>query len=284
MKKVIALVVILVAMATTVFAQSSAEFRRATRAKERAHKEAVKLLNADIITFQQMESMIKRADSIYLVALGLLERRDSVKSPTSTPRETISTRKEEASHVSYDEAGRATEVTQVSLETPIEQSNPVPAPSNRHMVGATIVHQGDQGSFSGNSLSVRKGSEAYSTVVTADANAYLVRQMANGANATVSAPNNQVGLEGLIINKYRFYELEVRIVGTNPGNVYDKTVLLGRDQSITDYLLPGTYQATIKAVGVSGSPVVSSFTVAPHQTHSVNGQNVFWGVWGGSSW
>ena len=150
--------------------------------------------------------------------------------------------------------------------------------------GATVSYNGDQGTFKSKGLSTAKGADAYAIVATADANAYLVRQMANGASATVTAPNVQVGMEGTIVNKYSFRELEVIITGTNAGSVYRKTFILGGSQSVTDYLLPGTYQAQIRGIGINAPPVVHNFTVNPAQTHSFNGRNVFWGLYGGSTW
>ena len=154
---------------------------------------------------------------------------------------------------------------------------------NRSSIGADVVYQGDQGSFSGKSVSVKNGAEAYATVSMADANAYLVRSMADGSTAKMSAPDLSVGLEGTIINKYRYQELSVKIVGVNPGNTYNKTFLLGKEQSITDYLLPGTYRAYIKGLNNSKASA-QEFIVTADKTHSVNGKNVYWGIWGGTSW
>lgn len=153
----------------------------------------------------------------------------------------------------------------------------------RNSFGADVVYQGDQGDFSGRSVSIKNGAEAYATVSMADANAYLVRSMADGSTAKMSAPDLSVGLEGTIINKYRYQELSVKIVGVNPGNTYNKTFLLGKEQSITDYLLPGTYRAYIKGLNNSQASA-QEFIVTADKIHSVNGKNVYWGIWGGTSW
>lgn len=153
----------------------------------------------------------------------------------------------------------------------------------RSSIGADVVYQGDQGDFSGRSVSIKNGAEAYATVSMADANAYLVRSMADGSTAKMSAPDLSVGLEGTIINKYRYQELSVKIVGVNPGNTYNKTFLLGKEQSITDYLLPGTYRAYIKGLNNSQASA-QEFIVTADKIHSVNGKNVYWGIWGGTSW
>jgi hypothetical protein len=155
--------------------------------------------------------------------------------------------------------------------------------TKRNSFGADVVYQGDQGDFSGRSVSMKNGAEAYATVSMADANAYLVRSMADGSTAKMSAPDLSVGLEGTIINKYRYQELSVKIVGVNPGNTYNKTFLLGKEQSITDYLLPGTYRAYIKGLNNSKASA-QEFIVTADKTHSVNGKNVYWGIWGGTSW
>jgi hypothetical protein len=153
----------------------------------------------------------------------------------------------------------------------------------RSSIGADVIYQGDQGSFSGKSVSVKNGAEAYATVSMADANAYLVRSMADGSTTKMSAPDLSIGMEGTIINKYRYQELEVKIVGINPGNNYNKTFLLGKDQSITDYLLPGTYRAYIKGLNNSQASA-QEFVVTADKVHNVNGKNVYWGIWGGTNW
>ncbi len=153
----------------------------------------------------------------------------------------------------------------------------------RSSIGADVVYQGDQGSFSGKSVSVKNGAEAYATVSMADANAYLVRSMADGSTTKISAPDLSVGLEGTITNKYRYQELEVKIVGINPGNTYNKTFLIGKDQSITDYLLPGTYQAKVKGLNDPRGSYYE-FVVTADRTHNINGKDVYWGLWGGSNW
>lgn len=156
----------------------------------------------------------------------------------------------------------------------------------RSPIGSNVSYQGDQGSYSAKTISARNGAESYAIVAQADANAYLTRKVADGNsnNAKIAAPNMSVGLEGVVINKYTYQELEVRIVGINPGNTYQKVFLLGRGQSVTDYLLPGTYECSVKAANQRTPPNSIRFTVEPHRTHNVNGRDVFWAVWGGSSW
>lgn len=284
MKKLIVLF-ILVAMATTVFGQITSSDLLKERSREiqvidkNLRKSAPRGAQVDQ---SEREKLVAKVDSLYQPLILAAMGRESATTATPVTPATPTTKK----LVTYSEIDDSTGTkinSSASSETPINLPPPVPTPANRRANGSTVAYQGDQGAFSGNSPSVIRGADAYATVATADANAYLVRQMAKGVAATVSAPTNQVGLEGIIINKYRFQELEVKIVGTNPGNVYNKTFLLGRDQSITDYLLPGTYQATIKAIGLQGPPVIHNFVVAPHQTHSINGRNVFWGLYGGSS-
>ena len=286
MKKIIIVVFVLVAMATTAFAQTTSSdlLKKRTQEIQAIDKGLRKSApRGTQIDPADRDRLVAKVDSFYQPLILAAMERESATTP-ATPATTVI--KKTTSYVDYDTTGRADIVANASSETPVAMPAPIPTTTNRKANGATVAYQGDQGAFSGNSASIKRGSEAYATVAAADANAYLVRQMANGASATVSATAtaNQVGLEGTIINKYRFQELEVKIVGTNAGNVYNKTFLLGKDQSITDYLLPGTYQATIKAVGLQGSPVIHNFTVAPHQTHSFHGKNVFWGLYGGSSW
>jgi hypothetical protein len=165
-----------------------------------------------------------------------------------------------------------------------EEKRKAEAETPRDPIGSKVVYQGDQGSYSGRSISSLNGASAYAVVAQADANAYLTRQMANGASATISATPREIGLEGTIINKFRYKELVVRVEGINSGNFYKKTFLLGKDQSITDYLLPGTYKATVSTTDGIGQPTETVFTVSPEKTHFLNGNNVFWGVWGGTSW
>ncbi len=289
MKKLVVLFVILVAIATTVFGQITSSDLLEKRTQEiqaidkSLRKSATRGTQVDP---DEREKLVAKVDSFYQpLILAAMGRESSASTTTSATPTTSSVQKKAGSHITYGSDGKVTGTTEVSSETPVAPPNPIPAPADRNCFGSTVTYQGDQGAFSGNSTSVRRGSEAYATVAIADANAYLVRQMAKGASATVNAPatGNQVGLEGMIINKYRFRELEVEIVGTNPGNVYKRTFLLGKEQSITDYLLPGNYRATIKIVG-HGSPAIHNFTVAPQRTHSFHGKNVFWGLYGGSSW
>ncbi|MDD3711608.1 MAG: hypothetical protein PHP37_03355 [Patescibacteria group bacterium] len=287
MKKIIVLVIVMVAMATTVFGQKVESPISSKKLYEMRAKEIDDLKKGLPRKVQLAPEDLARIDSFYLPQIKRAEDREAALlmakiAPTVTPPATP-TKKKVVTYSEVDSAGTVIN-SSASSETPVNLPPPVPTPASRKTNGSTVAYQGDQGAFSGNSPSVIRGAEAYATVATADANAYLVRQMANGATATVSAPaNHQVGLEGTIINKYRFYELEVKIVGTNAGNVYNKTFLLGKDQSITDYLLPGTYQATIKAIGVDGI-IFHNFVVAPNQINSVNGRNVFWVIYGGSAW
>lgn len=165
-----------------------------------------------------------------------------------------------------------------------EEKRKTEAETPRDPMGSKVIYQGDQGNYYGKSVSAQNGAKSYAIVAQADANAYLTRQMANGASATISATPREIGLEGTIINKFRYKELVVRVEGINSGNFYKKTFLLGKDQSITDYLLPGTYKATVSTTDGIGQPTETVFTVSPEKTHFLNGNNVFWGVWGGTSW
>lgn len=289
MKKIM-MILILVAMATTIFGQTNSSDLLKKRAQEiqavekSLRKSAPRGTQVDPA---ERERLVAKVDSFYQpLILAAMEREAATTTPAAPATPTVSVIKKTTSYVDYDTTGRVDIQASASSETPVATPAPIPTPTTRKSAGATVVYQGDQGAFSGSSPSVIRGADAYATVTTADANAYLVRQMANGASATVNAPAtaNQVGLEGMIMNKYRFQELEVKIVGTNPGNVYSRTFLLGKEQSITDYLLPGTYRATIKAIGLQGPPVIHNFAVAPQQTHSFHGKNVFWGLYGGSSW
>ncbi len=169
--------------------------------------------------------------------------------------------------------------------TPTKQETTKSTREARNPIGSNISYNGDQGNYSARTISARNGAESYAIVAQADANAYLTRKVADGNsnNAKIAAPNMSVGLEGVVINKYTYQELEVRIVGINPGNTYQKVFLLGRGQSITDYLLPGVYEGSVKATN-QRTPTIIRFTVEPHRTHNVNGRDVFWGLWGGSSW
>ncbi len=204
----------------------------------------------------------------------------------------------EVKEVGYNPATEAEKIESINafyaplIERAMEAETKEEKPANtttdnttkkRNSFGADVVYQGDQGDFSGRSVSIKNGAEAYATVSMADANAYLVRSMADGSTAKMSAPDLSVGLEGTIINKYRYQELSVKIVGVNPGNTYNKTFLLGKEQSITDYLLPGTYRAYIKGLNNSQASA-QEFIVTADKIHSVNGKNVYWGIWGGTSW
>lgn len=281
------MILILVAMATTVFAQTTSSdlLKKRTQEIQAIEKSLRKSApRGTQVDPADRDRLVAKVDSFYQpLILAAMARETASTSPTTPATPAMSVIKKVTSYVDYDTTGHVDVQASASSETPVATPAPIPTTTNRKANGATVAYQGDQGAFSGNSASIKRGSEAYAVVATADANAYLVRQMANGATATVSAPSNQVGLEGLIINKYRFYELEVKIVGTNAGNVYNKTFLLGKDQSITDYLLPGTYQATIKAIGVDGL-ILHNFVVAPNQVNSVHGRNVFWVIYGGSAW
>lgn len=165
----------------------------------------------------------------------------------------------------------------INKATEIENYSRAPRPT-----GSSIEFQGDQGSFSGRSLSVTNGANAYATVTQADANAYMTRKMADGNSATISAPNNKMGLEGLIVNKYRYQGLIVEIKSIDPGNSFKKKYTLAKGQQLKEYLLPGKYQATVSTS--NSQPSTQVFEVVANRTNNYEGNSVFWYVAGGSDW
>ncbi len=155
--------------------------------------------------------------------------------------------------------------------------------------GSAISFEGKRGTFSGGSVSLKNGADAYATVVLSEsaaeinhANARLIDKMANNMTGEkMSAPDLSLGLEGIIINRYRYQELTVTITGLT--NSFEKTYLLRKGESVVDYLLPGRYRASVKGANDRG-PGFKEFSVTPNKTSYANGTNVFWHVAGGSSW
>ena len=155
--------------------------------------------------------------------------------------------------------------------------------------GSAISFEGKRGTFDGGSVSLKNGADAYATVVLSEsaaeinhANARLINKMAdNMTGEKMSAPDLSLGLEGIIINRYRYQELTVTITGLT--NSFEKTYLLRKGESVVDHLLPGRYRASVKGANDRG-PGFKEFEVSPHKTNYANGTNVFWHVAGGSSW
>ncbi len=151
----------------------------------------------------------------------------------------------------------------------------------KNLLGETsLSYYGDKGNFSSRNSSVKNSASAYATVATADANAYFVRSMAE--KTKIQAEENSAGLEGLIINRYSYQELTVKIEKTDVKSIPSQTFLLGRNQTLQVYLLPGSYKATVKGER-DNTPSETYFTVSPIRTHNIRGQYVFWAVWGGVS-
>ena len=151
----------------------------------------------------------------------------------------------------------------------------------KNLLGETsLSYYGDRGNFSSRNYSVKNSASAYATVATADANAYFVRSMAE--KTKIKAEENSAGLEGLIINRYSYQELTVIIERTDVNTIPSQTFLLGRNQTLSVYLLPGSYKAIVKGERDSKSSE-TYFTVSPIRTHNIRGQYVFWGIWGGVS-
>lgn len=156
--------------------------------------------------------------------------------------------------------------------------------NKRRIAGANVNFEGE-GKFSGKSLSIEKGADVYATVVTADANAYLTKKVADGLNtnsSAISAPNSNIGLEGVVVNKYKYQEAQITITGYNKGNSYRKSIFLGRGQSKKEYLLPGLYSVTITANGRTSN--LEDIAVRPNQTHDYMGSPVFWFIAGGQEY
>ena len=165
-----------------------------------------------------------------------------------------------------------------------------PNRSNNKTYGSAINFEGRRGTFNGGSMSLKNGADAYATVILSEstaeinhANARLINKMADNLEegGKMSAPDLSLGLEGIIINRYRYQELTVTIVGLT--NSFEKTYLLRKGESVVDHLLPGRYRASVKGANDRG-PGIKEFEVSPHKTDYAIGTNVFWHVAGGSSW
>jgi hypothetical protein len=155
----------------------------------------------------------------------------------------------------------------------------------RERIGGSLEFEGDRGSYQGRSLSVKRGSEAYSTVVQADANAHLVRSMANGNSTTIKASSvGSVGLEGVVANRYNYGNREIKITIEGINVQFRKTFLLRPGQEVTEFLLPGDYNYTI--VDGNYTPKKGTFSVLQRgeRTNKFGDRDVFWFVAGGRAW
>ncbi len=131
--------------------------------------------------------------------------------------------------------------------------------------------------FQGGSLNVTKAADAYATVTMANANAYLISQMASGGQSTYSAPNNNMGLEGVIINKDSYQEFSVVIIGVDPSNsYYRKSLTIGKGEKTKIYLPVGKYTVTSK--GDYEKEESATVTVYPNTVHQIYGENVFFWI------
>jgi hypothetical protein len=180
----------------------------------------------------------------------------------------------------YDETIK----TAIEAETKAEIAEKERKANRTPSFGAKVEYEGDQGRFRGGSLSNKRSSEAYATVAQADANAHLTRVLADrGGSTTISAPNMDRGLEGVIINRSRYRELIVTIRGIDSANEnFKKSFRLGKEQQVKTYLLPGKYEATVKSS--RQNPGTTTFSVKTHQTHNNHGNDVFFFIAGGTEW
>lgn len=154
--------------------------------------------------------------------------------------------------------------------------------TRKFLGGANVEVQGDQGNFSGRTANIERGSNAYATVVLADANATLIKSLSRNGNVVSASSIGNTGLEGVVANRNRYGEMKIVIEGVSSGNNFKKTYLLNSNQSVTDYLLPGRYRAIIKQNG--RTPLIEEFDVlgSSNMTDNYEGRPVFWAVWGGS--
>ena len=139
--------------------------------------------------------------------------------------------------------------------------------------------------YHGTSLSARNGARAYATVKNSQGNYEIKHALAENMASKNSNDNIQInsdngvgndGFIGKLKNYYRVQTVTARIQSTEPGTDFNKTFIIGPGQTLTGYLLPGTYHETTYI----GNELTGcgNFEVRADQTHSFLGEEIYWGI------
>lgn len=179
----------------------------------------------------------------------------------------------DSTYISFYRLALENEKTQITTTTNNTPTNQTTQNTHQQSIGGSFSLP----NFQGGSLNVTKAANAYATVTMANANAYMISQMANGGQATYSAPNNNMGLEGVIINKDPYQEFSVVIIGVDPSNsYYRKSLTIGKGEKTKIYLPVGKYTVTSK--GDYEKEESATVTAYPNTVHQIYGEDVFFWI------
>lgn len=142
--------------------------------------------------------------------------------------------------------------------------------SSKKFLGANVDLEGE-GHFSGKTLSIKKGSDAYATVVTADANAYLTKRYAENLNSTGAVSSNG-GMKIVISNEYRYADVNVSV--KNKQNGQETAVFVRRNGKTSVNLLPGEYSYTASTNNGMSASNVKNFTLKLNNYYEFDGERV----------
>lgn len=141
---------------------------------------------------------------------------------------------------------------------------------SRKFLGANVDLEG-QGKFSGKSLSIDRGANAYATVVTADANAYLTKKYAENLNSTGVVSSNG-GMKIVISNEYRYADANISVKNKQTGQEMAVFVRRGGKTSIN--LLPGEYSYTASTNNGMQASNTKNFVLKLNNYYEFDGERV----------
>lgn len=125
---------------------------------------------------------------------------------------------------------------------------------NRKTTGTNIqIDEYGTSSFSGRTRNIIRGSNAYSVVKEADAEAVLAEAYADYIRA-LSNGKNDLEIKLIISNEFKYRNASISIVGADAVNSkIKKEFFLKGEQRVTTTLPPGNYTYTAKADGYERS-------------------------------
>lgn len=293
MKKLIVFIA-LVAMATTVFGQTTSELLKLRAQEIGSIEKRLKKSTARGVQIDQekIDSMETRINNFYQpLILAAMERESPTTTPAAPTAPATTVIKKTTSYVDYDTTGRPDIVASASSETPVNLPPPVPtAPENRRAPrGGNISFQGDNGGYSGrgsipavaDAYNSSRLNEAIATAIEASAQPAQVSSDGQTTAPTTSVPVEQapVNYVGYIKNHstLRGQTLFVTITGVdNPYFLQKEQAEPG--QMITAYLPAGRYRIVTKLKWIEPAEVQEIFVGNPMARDIIGGVVYHWGI------